>query len=68
LAPVSTVLSGPVENDAIHLRLQQSINKFPSGCEPTSFSLSPFGSAQLAAKWEEGSCQGGNLLMRRSPR
>ena len=67
MAPVSTVLSGPAKDGAIRLMLQQSITTNPDGCQPTSYTLTPFAEG-LGSKFDRGTCQGGQLVMHRAPR
>jgi hypothetical protein len=67
MAPVSTVLSGPVKDGAIRLMLQQSITTTPDGCQPTAYTLTPF-AEKLGAKFDRGTCQGGQLVMQRVSR
>ena len=68
MTPTSTILTGPVENGSIHLKLEQSIGTSADGCEPNAYTLTPFGDTQLAAHWDDDHCAGGQYLMGRSPR
>jgi hypothetical protein len=66
MTPVSDILSGSSANGSITLNLDQSVAKSPDGCQMTSFTLTPFGQAQLAAKWTEDKCNGGQMVMVRA--
>ena len=66
MTPVSDILSGPAVNGSITLSLNQSIGKSPNGCQLTSFTLTPFGQAQLGASWTEDKCNGGQMVMARA--
>jgi hypothetical protein len=64
--PESAILSGRLERGTIDLHLDKTIGSDSNGCSLNSLSLTPFGSAQLAAEWTEPEpCQGGHMLMRR---
>jgi hypothetical protein len=61
--PNAAVLTGTVKDSAIHFRADKDIGGDIRGCTVTSFTLTPFGAYQLAAEWEAGKCQGGNMLL-----
>jgi hypothetical protein len=63
--PESAVLEGTVESGAIHFQPTQIIGKDTGGCAPSSLVVTGFGAFQIAATWEEPTCSGGHLLMRR---
>jgi hypothetical protein len=68
MTPISTIATGGVVGGSIELHLDQTIGK-ADGCHPTAFTLTPFGDNSLAVKWQEDSpCEGGQMLMQRSPR
>jgi hypothetical protein len=67
MAPVSTVLSGTVKDGAIRMTLLQTITTNPDGCQPTTYTLTPF-AERLGAKFDRGTCQGGQLVMQRAVR
>jgi hypothetical protein len=63
--PEAAVLEGTVENGAIHFKPTQIVGKDTGGCAPSSLVVAGFGAFQIAATWEEPTCSGGHLLMRR---
>ena len=63
MRPVSAVASGSVVKGALEFQVDRNIGASPDGCKPTAFTVSPFGASQIAAQWEEGSCQGGQMIM-----
>jgi hypothetical protein len=65
LVPVSDILSGPTANGSIMLKLDKPMGSSPDGCQLMSFTLTPFGQAQLAANWTEDKCNGGQMVMSR---
>lgn len=66
MRPVSAVATGSVVNGALEFQVGRNIGAAPDGCKPTAFTVSPFGASQIAAEWEEGSCQGGQMIMQRT--
>jgi len=67
--PEAAVLSGSMENGSIQLRTDKTVGSDSNGCTPTSFTLTPFGSNQLAAEWQEKApCSGGHLILGRGRR
>lgn len=64
--PVTSILRGKVEGDALILHLDKSIGKSSEGCQTTDYKLTPFGELQLAAEWKQGTCKGGGAVMSRA--
>ena len=64
--PASAIYTGKVEGPFIELHLTQTIGKQQDGCQPTAYSLTPFGDSQLAAKWDDNPCEEGQVVMKRS--
>jgi hypothetical protein len=64
--PASTILFGEMENGAIRFRIDKIIGAGGSGCAATSFTITPFGTNQLAAEWQEEGCQGGHALLQKA--
>ena len=64
-SPMSAVLTGTVQNGSIQFTVDKVIGKTLGGCEMTAFTVTPFGSDQLVAEWQEGSCPGAHLLLKR---
>jgi hypothetical protein len=61
--PNAAILTGTVKDGALHFKADKDIGADIHGCTVTSFTLTPFGAYQLAAEWEAGKCQGGNMLL-----
>ena len=51
----------------LRLHLNQSIGNPPDGCFPSAVDLTPFGTAKLAAKWQDGPCPDSQMVMQRLP-
>jgi hypothetical protein len=67
--PEAAILTGTMRQDgAIQFHVDKAVGSDSNGCAPTSFTLTPFGSNQLAAEWQEKTCGGGHVLMQRAPR
>jgi hypothetical protein len=64
--PASAIYTGRIEGPSIQLHLTQSIGKQEVGCQPTAYTLTPFGDSQLAAKWDEKPCEEGQVVMKRT--
>jgi hypothetical protein len=64
MTPISTILSGQVQDKSIVFHVDQQIGTSPDGCPITGFSATPFGE-QIAVSWQAGNCQGGNMIMQR---
>ncbi len=57
------VLTGAPENGSIHFHVDKSFGAEISGCAPTTFAVTPFGTNKIAAQWQEAGCQGGEILL-----
>ncbi len=65
LNPEAAILSGAVREGTIELSVDKTVNSDSSGCNASSYSLTPFGNNQLAAEWREEGCAGGRMILRR---
>ncbi len=67
LTPISAVLTGTLAGDSNSL--QFSVDKVTgtsvNGCALTSLTVTPFGVDMIAAEWQESTCEGGHLLLKR---
>ncbi len=65
--PVASVLTGAWENGSLKFHAEKNIGVNPAEgrCAMTSFSVTPFGS-QIASEWQDGSCGGGQLLLKKT--
>lgn len=66
--PAAAVLTGVPENGSIRFRVDKTIEADANGCAATSFTATPFGTNQIAVQWQEGSCQGGQVLLSKNGR
>ena len=64
--PASAILSGKVVNGVIQLHADKTIQTLADGCPITGISISPFGDNQIAVDWQEGTCQGGQLIFHKA--
>jgi len=64
--PAADILTGEPENGSIRFKVDKSISADANGCAATSFTATPFGSNKIAVQWQEGNCQGGEILLGRS--
>ena len=62
--PETAILSGAAEKGSFQFRVDRVVGG--NGCAPSSFILTPFGSAQMAAEWKETACSGGHALLTRT--
>jgi hypothetical protein len=62
LRPVSSILTGTVTNCVLQFHVDKTLG---DRCPPTSFTLTLF-STQLAAKWQDVSCGGGQMFLRKA--
>ena len=62
--PETAILSGAAEKGLFQFRVDKVVGG--NGCAPSSFTLTPFGSTQMAAEWKETTCTGGQALMTRT--
>src|ERR1022692_296191 len=66
LNPADAILSGAMENGSIRFHVDKTIGTNSNGCAATSFTVTPFGSNQLAAEWQEGGCQGDHVILQKA--
>jgi len=66
--PAAAVLTGVPENGSIRFHVDKTIEAEANGCAATSFTATPFGTNQIAVQWQEGSCQGGQVLLTKNGR
>lgn len=67
MTPDAAILAGSAAEDgSIHLRAEKTVGSDIHGCTVTTFTLTPFGSAQLAAEWEELGCGNGRMILART--
>jgi hypothetical protein len=62
--PETAILTGAADRGSFEFRVDKVVGGI--GCAPSSFTLTPFGAAQMAAEWKERTCSGGHMLLRRT--
>jgi hypothetical protein len=65
-APMSSVLTGTAEKGSVLFTLDKAIGKTPDGCSIQGMTVTPFGVDQLSAEWQDTTCKGGQILLRKS--
>jgi hypothetical protein len=67
LTPVSAVLTGTFhpDPDSLQFTVDKVTGTSVNGCALTSLTVTPFGVDMIAAEWQEGTCEGGHLLLKR---
>lgn len=59
-SPMSAILTGAVQKDAIRFHVDKTLNK---NCPMTAMTLMPFGVKQIAVQWEDEFCGGGYMVL-----
>jgi hypothetical protein len=65
MTPLAAILSGNVKDGAIAFHVDKTIGASLDGCALTSFTVTPFGTDEVAAEWQKGSCAGGQMTLSR---
>jgi hypothetical protein len=52
-SPVSSSMSGSIVGQSMNFRIDQVVGMTAHHCGPRSYSISPFGTGQVMAQWEE---------------
>jgi hypothetical protein len=63
LNPVSAVLSGKMERGAIRFNVDKTIGA--GACVMTVATLTPFGKDEIGVEWRDGSCGGGEMMLKK---
>jgi len=63
LNPAASILTGAPEDGSIRFHVDKTINPDINGCAATSFTATPFGTNRISVQWQEGSCQGGQIIL-----
>jgi hypothetical protein len=63
--PTAIMLNGAPENGAVHFRIDKSVVAAADGCDTTAFKVTPFGTNRIAVAWQDGICDGGQILLDR---
>ena len=68
LNPAASILTGVPEDGSIRFHVDKTINADINGCAATSFTATPFGTNRISVQWQEGSCQGGQIILGKNGR
>jgi hypothetical protein len=64
MTPASAIMTGTVKNGDLVFTVAKSIGILSDGCPLTgTFTVSTFGLGKVAAQWQAGTCQGGQLIL-----
>ena len=63
--PASAVITGKPAGKSVEFTVDKIISKGQGRCAFTAFTVTPFGSDQIAAEWKEDDCPAGQMLLRR---
>jgi len=65
LTPLSAILTGTAKDGVITFRVDKTVGTAADGCALTSFTVTPFGSDEIAVDWQKGACAGGQMTLRK---
>jgi len=66
--PRSAIMTGiPSDGGSIHFSVDKLIG-FTNDCPLTELTITPFGTAQLAAEWKNGDCSADQMMLSKVPR
>jgi hypothetical protein len=68
LSPAPAVLTGRMQNGTAVFDVEKTFGATVEGCALTGFSVTPFGTDQIAAEWQNGDCGKGQMVARRQGR
>jgi hypothetical protein len=57
------MMKGTITDGAMAFQIEKTVGARPGPCQLTGYSVSPFGTGQVMAEWQEGSCPGGHMLL-----
>jgi hypothetical protein len=63
--PEAAIFAGTFKDETMQFTLDKVLATDSEGCAPTSLTITPFGSGQLASEWQEGTCPGGHMMLHR---
>lgn len=65
MTPLAAILSGTVKDGAVSFHVDKTIGTGLDGCALTSFTVTPFGTDEVAAEWQKTNCPGGQMTLSR---
>lgn len=66
MTPMAAILSGSIKDGVIAFHVDKTIGTGLDGCPLTSFTVTPFGTDEVAAEWQKTNCPGGQMTLQRS--
>lgn len=61
--PEAAIFAGTFKDGAMAFTLDKVMATDSEGCAPSSLTITPFGTGQLASEWQEGTCAGGHMML-----
>jgi hypothetical protein len=68
LNPIAAIMSGGVKDGAVAFHVDKVVGTQEDGCGLTAFTVTPFGSDEIAIEWQRGACPGGQMTLTRQGR
>lgn len=65
MTPMAAIMSGRLQDGAIAFHIDKPIGTPVDGCPFSAFTVTPFGTQQVAVEWQRGSCDSGQMTMTR---
>jgi hypothetical protein len=65
MTPMAAIMSGRMQDGAIAFHVDKAIGTPVDGCPFSSFTVTPFGTQQIAVEWQRGNCDSGQMTMTR---
>ena len=68
LNPIAAIMSGGVKDGTVAFHVDKVVGTQEDGCGLTAFTVTPFGSDEVAVEWQRGACTGGQMTLTRQGR
>lgn len=65
MTPMAAIMSGRMQDGAIAFHVDKAIGTPVDGCPFSAFTVTPFGTQQIAVEWQRGNCASGQMTMTR---
>jgi hypothetical protein len=65
MTPMAAIMSGRMQDGAIAFHVDKPIGTPVDGCPFSAFTVTPFGTQQVAVEWQRGNCDSGQMTMTR---
>jgi hypothetical protein len=66
MTPMAAILSGTIKDGSIAFHIDKTIGTGLDGCPLSSFTVTSFGTDEVAAEWQKEGCPGGQMTLSRS--